>query len=116
MRTLRTNFSRLESRRDRRYAIPPLVVSIDGHDYISDNWSLGGFHLTGELAHAVDEVVTGTFKVDSDKGPKVFDFSAKVVRHEEVGGKIAFHFEGLSGDAVTALDRALARRLGPRRR
>ena len=111
MRISRTNFDRQESRRDRRYASPPLTVTIGERDYVSDNWSLGGFQLTAALPLELGAVVVGTLQVDGSDG---FAFTASVVRHE--GDTFGFHFQELSPQAMTKLDRALARRLVTRRR
>ena len=112
MRTSRTNFDRQEARRDRRYARPLLTVAIDGQDYASDNWSLGGFQLTAKLPVEPGALVTGTLRIEGAEG---FSFSAAVVRRDEATGIIAFRFHDLSPLAVGKLDRALARRLVRRR-
>ncbi len=113
MRIARTNFDRQESRRDRRYALPPLTIAIGDQDYQTDNWSLGGFQLTAALPLAVGDVVVGTLRLE---GGDPFAFTASVVRKEEPAGSLGFRFQDLSPLAVTMLDRALARRLAPRRR
>jgi hypothetical protein len=113
MRIARTNFDRQESRRDRRYALPPLTVVIGDQDYATDNWSLGGFQLTASLPLAVGDVVTGSLRLSEGDA---FAFAATVVRKDEPAGTLGFRFQDLSPLAVTMLDRALARRLGPRRR
>jgi PilZ domain-containing protein len=111
MRISRTNFDRQEGRRDRRYASPPLTITIGEQEYVSDNWSLGGFQLSGPLPLELGAAVTGTFQIDGSDG---FAFTASVVRHE--GDSFGFHFHELSPQAMTKLDRALARRLVIRRR
>jgi hypothetical protein len=112
MRTSRTNFDRQEARRDRRYAQPFLNVAIDGQDYVSDNWSLGGFHLTAKLPVEAGTTVTGMLRVD---GADAFPFTAVVVRKDRASDAVAFRFQNLSPLAVSKLDRALARRLVRRR-
>ena len=112
MRTSRTNFDRQEARRDRRYAQPLLNVAIDGQDYVSDNWSLGGFHLTAKLPIEAGTIVTGILRINGADG---FPFTAAVVRKDDAGGAVAFRFHDLSPLAVSKLDRALARRLVRRR-
>ena len=112
MRIARTNFDRQEMRRDRRYALPPLTVIIGDQDYVSDNWSLGGFQLTGALPFAVGDVIAGTLHIDGSDG---FGFTASVVRRDEAAGSLGFRFQELTPLAMTKLDRALARRLVPRR-
>lgn len=113
MRVVRTNFDREESRRDRRYALPNLVVVLDGREYVSNNWSLGGFHLTAELPDEIGSVVAGTLRIGGDSG---LAFTAQLVRREEETGTLAFHFRDITALAMTKLDRALARRLVSRRR
>jgi hypothetical protein len=113
MRIGRTNFDRQEHRRDRRYALPPLTVVIDGREFISDNWSLGGFQITGDLKLVLGAVVSGTLHIDGSDG---FGFTAEVVRKEADTGALGFHFHELTPLAMTKLDRALARRLVSRRR
>ena len=114
MRIARTNFDRQEQRRDRRYALPPLTVVIGEHEYVSDNWSLGGFQLTAKLPLAIGAAVTGTFRTDGSK--ESFAFSAELVREDREAGSLGFHFHELSPAALTQLDRALARRQVSRRR
>ncbi len=113
MRIARTNFDRQEHRRDRRYALPPLTVIIDELEYVTDNWSLGGFQLTGELPFAVGAVVAGTLHIDGSDG---FEFNAEIVRKDAAAGSFGFQFRELTPLAMTKLDRALARRLVSRRR
>jgi len=113
MRIARTNFDRQESRRDRRYAMPSLRVVIGDQEYISDNWSLGGFQLTSDLPLIVGAAVVGTLHVDGSDG---FEFTAEVVRKDPASGILGFHFQELTPLALTKLDRALARRLVARRR
>ncbi|HUH85468.1 MAG TPA: PilZ domain-containing protein [Stellaceae bacterium] len=111
MRTSRTNFDRQESRRDRRYALPSLLVVIGEQEYISDNWSLGGFVLSAKLPLHVGAVVTGILHIDRHGG---VGFEAQVVRKEEA--ILGFRFQNMTPLAVTKLDRALARRILSRRR
>lgn len=113
MRIARTNFDRQESRRDRRYALPSLVAVINGEEHVSDNWSLGGFVLTGKMACKVGQIVTGRLRVDTTGSVA---FTAEVARKDEETGVIGFHFRDLTPVAMTKLDRALARRLVSRRR
>jgi hypothetical protein len=113
MRIARTNFDRQESRRDRRYALPSLVVVIQDHEHVSDNWSLGGFVLTGKMAYKIGAMVGGKLHVDNTGG---VPFTAEVVRKDEKSGTIGFQFRDLTAVAMTKLDRALARRLVSRRR
>jgi hypothetical protein len=111
MRIARTNFDRQESRRDRRYALPSLLVIIGEQEYISDNWSLGGFLLSAKLSLAIGAVVKGILHVDRQGG---VGFEARLVRKDE--GVLGFQFRNMTPAALTRRDRALARRLLSRRR
>jgi len=93
--------------------LPPLTVTIADQSYPSDNWSLGGFQLTGVPGLSVGDVVSGTLKVDDGDA---FAFTASVVRKDAGAGTLGFQFQELTPQAMTRLDRALARRLSPRRR
>lgn len=113
MRIVRTNFDRQESRRDHRYVVPALVVVIGGRQYVSSNWSLGGFLLTGNMPLMVGAVVIGTLHVDGSDG---FEFTAEVVRRDDDAGAVGFEFRDMTPLTMTKLDRALAQRLVSRRR
>jgi hypothetical protein len=86
-------------------------VVIGDQEYISDNWSLGGFLLSAKLPLKVGAVVTGMLHIDRKGG---VGFEAQVVRSEE--GILGFQFQNMTPTALTRLDRALARRLLSRRR
>ncbi len=108
MRTIRTNFDRQELRRDRRYAVPPLTVRLGAAEFISTNWSLGGFLLAGEMTIEIGAKVAGSLSID---GRTSYEFAAELVRRDGELGTWGFHFLELSPAALSALDRALARRL-----
>lgn len=108
MRVIRTNFDREEARRDRRYALPALVVNMGGQEYTSENWSLGGFCLKTAFPLVPGALVVGTLHIDGSDG---FEFTAKVTRNDKIDGVVAFHFRDMTPLAVTKLDRALGRRL-----
>jgi hypothetical protein len=112
MRISRTNFDRQESRRDRRYAMPVLRVVLDGKEFVSDNWSLGGFQLRGPISLAAGQAVSGTIHIDGGDG---FAFTAAVVRKDAEAGTTGFQFQDMTPIAMSKLDRALARRLVSRR-
>ena len=63
LRTIRTNFDRDESRRDRRYPLPLVKVSLAEGDYETGNWSLGGFLLAAGPMLAVGTTVAGSLKM-----------------------------------------------------
>jgi hypothetical protein len=112
MRTVRTNFDRQESRRDRRYELP-LVVELGGEEFSSDNWSLGGFQITSVQAIELGSLVAGRLRVDGSEG---LDFSAQLVRKDLEAGTLGFRFQELAPAVMIKLDQALARRLSGRPR
>jgi hypothetical protein len=111
MKTIRVSYDRQEDRRDRRYPLPPLTVSIGDANYVTVNWSLGGFLLAGFTGSvAVGQKLSGELRVQDRAEP--VEFSAMVVRVDEPGpGNLAAQFVDLDDRTVTLLDRAIARRL-----
>jgi hypothetical protein len=111
MRVIRTNFDRHEVRRDRRYPLPPLVIAIDGVEYSTVNWSLGGFLISGfnkDAEHG--KKLTGTLCL-LDR-PESIDFAGTVVRIDEPEpGLLAVQFTDLGDRGMSILDRIIARRL-----
>ena len=59
LNTIRTNFDRHELRRDRRYRLPPITVTLAEIESVTVNWSLGGFLLDGGSDIAVGTVLAG---------------------------------------------------------
>lgn len=113
MKTLRTNFDRPETRRDRRYALPPISVTLrDSRALAIANWSLGGFLLESGPRYPVGETVAGKLTL-ADGGPS-YDFSAEVVRRGPDG--TGFRFVDLSNALVGALDRMIVGRMFRRKR
>lgn len=111
MKTIRISFDRREDRRDRRYPLPPLGVAIDGVEYVTVNWSLGGFLLSGFDAPAeAGHPVAGKLRID--KHADAAEFKGVVVRvNEPEPGNLAVQFVELDDCTMTLLDRAIARRL-----
>jgi hypothetical protein len=111
MRFVRTSFDRNEGRQDRRYPVPPIVVAIDGVEYSTVNWSLGGFLLNG-FFKPVDcgAPISGTFcLVDR---PETVEFTGTVIRTDQPErGNLAVRFNDLGERGVTILDRVIARRM-----
>ena len=107
MTTNRTNFDRHEARRDRRYALPSITVTLASGDYVITNWSLGGFLLPSGLDLAPGMPVAGLVTLPDGGTP--YGFSADVVRRDDDG--IGCRFVDLSDALVSALDRAIAHRL-----
>ena len=113
LKVIRTNFDRREMRRDRRTALPRLIVSIGGKDFEVHDWSLGGFQTTEGPAVGIGAHVTGKLRVVGHDA--AYSFEAEAVRCIRASNGIGFHFLGLSPELVTALDRAVMRRFAGRR-
>jgi hypothetical protein len=111
LKTIRINFDRHEARRDRRYALPPITVTLVPGAYTTSNWSLGGFLLPANpepaLTLALGARVSG--KVTLPEGGATVAFAAEVVRCDADG--TGFRFVEPSEELVGALDRAIAHRL-----
>jgi hypothetical protein len=111
MRFVRTNFDRNEGRQDRRYPTPPIIVAIDGVEYSTVNWSLGGFLLLGFYKPVQSgQPISGTFcLVDR---PETVDFTGTVIRADTPDrGNLAVRFSDLGERGSTILDRVIARRM-----
>ncbi len=111
MKTIRTTFDRHNARRDRRYPLPALVVTIEGGEYTTVNWSLGGFLITGfERKIPAGKPITGKLALaDQAIG---FEFTAKVVRiGEPVPDQLAVKFTELGEHGMSVLERIITRRL-----
>jgi hypothetical protein len=111
LKTLRINFDRHETRRDRRYALPPISVTLgNSRAFAIANWSLGGFLLDGGPRYAVGDTVAGKLAA----GGQSFDFSAEVARRGPDG--TGFRFVDLSPAMVGALDRVVVGRMFRKKR
>jgi hypothetical protein len=111
MKSKRVSYFRQEDRRDRRYPLPALVITIGGVEYNTVNWSLGGFLIAGFDREVVrGQTVTGMLRV-IDK-PDTLPFIATVVR---CGGpqpdQLAAKFEDLGELGISMLERIITRRL-----
>ncbi len=111
---IRTNFDRDEHRRDRRYVLPPITVTIAGHKYAVVDWSLGGFQPVGELPVVIGQQVDGTVSIEGKDA--AYAFTAEAVRHDEVTNGFGFRFIEPSPLLIGALDRALGERLAGKHR
>jgi hypothetical protein len=107
LKTIRINFDRQEARRDRRYPLPPITVTLESGAYVTSNWSLGGFLLPPGLDLALGATVAG--KATMPDGSTSHAFSAEIVRRDADG--TGFRFVEPSDALVGALDRAIANRL-----
>ena len=115
IRNVRTFFDPGEARRDRRYPIPSVVVTIAEKETVARNWSLSGLQIDrGDLTAETGAEITGAFRVDD--GPRSYEFTAEVVRVDDPPGTLSLHFTQLPPGAVDDLDKALARRIAGRPR
>ena len=110
MRT-RVSYDRREERRDKRYPLPALVITIDGELYETVNWSLGGFLVTGFAKHlAPGTTITGSFRLVDQ--PISVDFTATVVRVDGPDrDHLAASFVDLGEYGMSVLERIITRRL-----
>jgi hypothetical protein len=106
---VKTTFDRFESRRDRRYPVPCLVVTIGTQSYRSINWSMGGLLLEVPQQSCWGDHVEGTLGMPGQD--KAIAFQAEVVRADPEAGTLALRFAPIDAKAVDFLDRAVARRL-----
>ncbi|HUK60390.1 MAG TPA: PilZ domain-containing protein [Stellaceae bacterium] len=95
-------------RRDRRYAVPAVAVTLGGTQYRARNWSLGGLLLEAGPAVAIGGQVTGELRV-ADRG-EGFPITAEAVRCDKREGLLACRFVEPSSAMVGALDSAVAAR------
>src|ERR1700730_13742270 len=100
-RTTRISFDPREDRRDRRYPLPPVSITIDGVEYVTVNWSLGGFLLSGFDAPAERaQRIAGKLQVSKNVAP--VDFTGAVVRVDEPEkGNLAVRFIDLDEATMT---------------
>jgi hypothetical protein len=106
---VKVSYVRLEERRDRRYSLPPLIVVIDDREWLTENWSLGGFLISKYEGKARSgHEVTGLVRVARDE--PTFPFRAKVIRADENGLAVQFLTRGEA--LVAQLDRLISRRHG----
>ena len=106
LKTIRTNFDRHEARRDRRYPLAPITVTLAAGAFATENWSLGGFLLPLEIDIAVGATVPGHLALPEGGAHA---FTDEVMRRDADG--VGFRFIEPSAELVGALDRAIAGRL-----
>ena len=89
-------------RRNHRFDRPELVVSINGRNRRSANWSLGGVAIQMEPdetdAYHLDGKVSGS--LGQVERPQRFDFEGRVVRVDGQRHVVAVEFADLSQAAV----------------
>lgn len=95
---------RSDQRRDRRRTLPVLIVRIDGVEYRTRDWSLGGLSLAGAdplLPNGAD--VDGQVSAEADGTPR--RFAGRVVRHDPATDVVALRFAELAPDTFAFLER-----------
>jgi hypothetical protein len=100
-------------RRDKRCVLPLVCLRIGEEEFSVRNWSLGGFLLDGAPDIPVGGLLQGQLTIDrrDDRVP----FTALALRRNQPDDTIACRFVDLDATLCDALDRAVARRLAPRR-
>jgi len=103
----------LENRRvHRRMMMPPIQIEIEGTEYTTVDWSLGGFMLapyTGRLKGGASVPVT---IIASTGGDMRRHFAiAEIVRVEHGEKRLAGHFDRLDPRTVDSLERVILERL-----
>jgi len=106
---IRTNFSRNEMRRDRRYLAPAITLTVRGVDYQVRDWSLGGFRARRALCLPLRGQITGQVRIEQRK--EAYSFTAEAVRDDANAEAVGFRFVALSPSLSHALDRAIAWRV-----
>lgn len=81
---------RRELRRDRRYLLPALDVTIGDGKYRAINWSMGGLLIDG-VCHDIGSRVRGSFGVTGSSEP--MPFVATVLRIDPRDGSCAICFD-----------------------
>jgi hypothetical protein len=108
MKSTRISYFPQEDRRDRRYPLPALVISVDGIEYETINWSLGGFLIAGfHRRISPGQTIAGAFRPAGR--PEALEFTASVVRSGE--GQLAAKFTDLGELGMIMLERIITRRL-----
>jgi PilZ domain-containing protein len=109
MTRTRTSYDKGDSRRDKRYPLPSLVVVLFGQEYETKDWSLGGLRLSGlPKSLKVGDEFYGEFRVEG--GEERASFRGDVVRLDTKSREFAIRFLELGLHAIELLDGALARR------
>lgn len=90
MQAPRPWIDRSELRRDRRYLLPALDVTIGGGTYRAINWSMGGLLIDG-VCHDIGSRVRGSYGLVGSC--EVMPFAATVVRIDPRDGSCAICFD-----------------------
>lgn len=104
---------RKEFRRDRRYLVPAVSLTIRDSEYRARNWSLGGLLLERAAPYSVGARIAGELRVDGHRDG--FVVRAEVLRRDPAEGTLACRFVDPPPSLIDGLDNALAHRLMRRR-
>lgn len=108
LRTTSISLTHKEMRRDRRYALPRVALTLGDAEYEARNWSLGGLLLERGPSLTVGGRVAGALRVAGRD--EVFPITAEAVRRDKAAGLLACRFIEPSPEMVGALDAAVAAR------
>jgi len=107
----------LQNRRGhRRVIMPPIQIEIEGTEYTTVDWSLGGFLISpyaGKLKPGASVPIT-IIATSGDDMSRHFAI-AEIIRFDLAEQRIAGRFDRLDPKAVDSLERVILQRLhGPR--
>jgi hypothetical protein len=110
MARTRVTYDRPNSRRDHRYPLPPLIIIIEGAEYSTINWSLGGFLVTGfDRKVELGQTIAGMLRTLEQPG---FAFTATVVRSGDTApDHLAVKFSDLGERGMSVLEHIITHRL-----
>ena len=108
MPTSRPWIDRTELRRDRRYLVPVLDVTIGEGRYQALNWSMGGLLIDG-VCHDIGSRVRGSFGLSGSC--ETMPFAATVVRIDPEFGSCAICFDDPSFEHIEAAENPFADQL-----
>jgi hypothetical protein len=103
----------LENRREhRRIMMPPIQIEIEGTEYTTVDWSLGGFMLAPYAGRLKVGATVPITIIATTRGDMKRHFAiAEIVRVERLTKSIAGHFDRLDPRAVDSLERVILERL-----
>lgn len=93
----RVSIDHIELRRDRRYLVPVLDVTIGDWQFRAINWSMGGLLLDG-ICQDIGTRVRGTFSLAGSRD--ITPFAATVVRIDPGYGNCALCFDDPRIEAI----------------
>ena len=96
---------RIDKRRNRRYELPELDVTIGKAHFTSRDWSLGGMRIDGvPVGGAVGRELSLSFSGVRNGKHLAGESAARFVTVDTDAGQCAIEFVGLSDDAFRALE------------